>query len=197
MAHQTRETWLHEAMFSMTPWFEELKFLNKEEINPKKWMISCGFAKGSKKAIGQCFDPSCTEDKTTHMFVCPSIGDPIRALDILLHEMAHAVVGTKHGHKKPFIRVIRALGLEGKPTATSAEEGTELHTCLSKLSKELGKYPHSALIKKSKNKKAPGGGWVKYESKKEETYILRISPKSLEEFGPPTDPWGEEMVPSD
>lgn len=119
-------------------------------------------------------------------------------LDILLHELIHAAVGTEEGHRGEFKRVALALGLQGKMTATIAEPGTELHGKLSRIARELGPYPHKALNKNTgteKRKKEKKGGWVRLMSETENEYRVVISPKQLEEHGVPRDPWGDEMVP--
>jgi hypothetical protein len=50
------------------------------------------------------------------------------------------------------------------------------------------------------SKKGPRNGkkgttWTRLMSPEDDTYRITISPKNLEEHGPPTDPWGNEMVP--
>lgn len=184
-----RETWLENAAKELIPLIEEKGFKM-----PDKVMYSCGFPKGSKEAIGQCWGEVHTKDNTTHIFVCPTQSENVRVLDILLHEMIHAAVGTKEGHKGKFKQLAKDLGLAGKMTATYAEKGTELYDKLEAIGNKIGDYPHSQLERKAGEKRPPGGGWVKFVSKTEPNYILRISPKSLE-MGVPKDPWGEEMEP--
>jgi hypothetical protein len=71
------------------------------------------------------------------------LGDAVKALDVLVHELVHAVDDCKSGHKKPFVTAARAVGLEGKPTATHA--GPALLVALQGLASTLGPYPHSQL----------------------------------------------------
>lgn len=188
-----RESWLGEAISTMRPWFEEKKFPLPEVI-----LASCGWPQhkgGKTKAFGQCFDPVWTKDGVAQIFICPTIEDPVRVLDVLLHELCHTAVGTMVGHSGPFVTLIRAFGLEGKATTTYCKKSSPLYLRLSCLSHNLGPYSHSAVInQKLASTRPPGGGWVKFKSKTlGSSYILRISPKSLAEHGAPLDPNGEQM----
>lgn len=189
--HETRESWLMAAT----------ELLNKEFFSgrgyslPNKIQVACGIPFGSAKAVGQYWPPSNTEDETINIFICPSLGEPIRVLATHLHELVHAATpGEKHGGA--FKKLAREFGLAGKLTATYAEEGSELWNKLAALSTSLGDYPHSPMKKKApKEKQKANGGWVRLYSPQEEKYKTLISPKMLEEFGVPLDPWGNEMVP--
>lgn len=191
--HKTREEWLTAASYALGEQFFPLEDGAKL---PKKMACSCGFPWRSKDAIGQCFSPEASSDGTTHMFVCPTQDDPVRVLDILLHELGHAALGVEEKHGKKFRAFVKAVGLTGKPTATVAEPGTELHATLVRIARALGPYPHKAVVKtvKGKEKKKGNGGWVRMYSVNEEDYKITISPKQLEESGPPLDPWGDKMV---
>ena len=202
----TREQWLNAATHALGAHFFPVAAGTKKDagkkmhVLPKKLQCSCGFPYKSKEAIGQCWSPSLSADGTTQVFVSPCQDEPVRVLDILLHELIHAAVGTNEGHKGEFKKVAVALGLRGKMTATRAEPGTELHGKLSRIARELGPYPHKALNKNTgteKKKKEKKGGWVRLMSETENEYRVVISPRQLEEHGVPRDPWGDEMVPAE
>lgn len=190
--HTTREGWLIAARDLLAR-----EFFEKAGYKlPEKMACSCGFPRGGKKAIGQCWHPETSADGTTHMYVCPTQAEPIRVLDILLHEMVHASLGTEVGHKGPFKKVVKEFGLAGKATATYAEEGSECWLRLSHIAEQLGPYPHAAVDLSKAQKKGKGGsGWVRLQSPTVEEYRLVISPKMIEEHGLPLDPWGEQMEP--
>ena len=186
-----REEWLMEAVHCFRPWFLE----RKVEI-PQRVMISCGFQKGrhgSGQAIGQCWPPSLTPDGTSHMFVCPTLHEPIEVLATALHECTHAACGNECGHKGEFKRVAVSLGLQGKMTATYAAPQTPLWDALTQVADTLGPYPHSKLVVPPRLKKP--GKWVRLMSPENEDYTLVISQNSLDEIGWPMDPGGNEMVP--
>lgn len=188
---KTREQWLLAAVTKLAP------ILSKQgDVEmPKKFAVSCGFSKSRKAAsIGQCWSPTCTDDGTTHMFVCPSLKDASVVLATLLHEMIHAAVGLGCKHRGDFRKTAKTVGLEGKMTATVA--GEMLKEKLEAIAKSLGAYPHSALIRNPVASRPPAGGWVKFHSTNDEDYILRLSPRALEDHGPPMDFEGDMMVES-
>lgn len=194
LSQLTREDWLTRATVALSEKFFPLA--DGRTRMPEKWACSCGFPYKSREAIGQCWPPTVSGDGTTHMFVCPTQAEPVRVLDILLHEMGHAAVGCDKGHGKEFKVFCREVGLEGKATATVANPGTELHATLSRIAEELGPYPHVAISKtvQKKRKEKKAGGWVRLMSETKSEYRVVISPKQLEEHGYPCDPWGDEMV---
>lgn len=198
LIHETREAWLIAAMKLLGERF----FEDKGYTVPPGLSVSCGFPLGKRSAIGQCWDPEVTKDGTTHMFICPSIGlavseEPYQAavLDILLHEMIHAVVGLEEKHGGMFKKLALEFGLEGKMTATYVTPGTPLHAVLEVISEKLGTYPHSRLDKSARKKvREKKGGYLKFNSVDNPEFKIFISPKVYEELGAPFDPWGNEMV---
>lgn len=141
MNHTTRETYLASATEYLAPHFVNLGY-PLPSVRASVGIPSGG--KGGKlKRIGECWDKRASSDNTTEIFICPSQSDPVAVLAILLHELVHAAVGLKCGHKGSFKRVALALGLEGKMTATFP--GAQLASDLQELSHTLGEYPHAAL----------------------------------------------------
>jgi len=158
--HETRETWLKEAMELMLPWFKQQNAPTFEMP-----LVSVGWPKGARtgkckgKTIGQCWDKKSSGDqKAAHIFISPEMTDDVRVLGILLHEMVHAALGTAVGHRKPFKDLATALGMEGLMTATT--ESKELVDKLNALIVQLGKYPHPGLNGMEKRKK-PGSRLIK------------------------------------
>lgn len=195
MEFANRETWLEAAISTMRPWFDDMN-----QPLPERVLISCGWPRnqgGKAKPVGQAFDPVLTTDGSGHIFICPTVAEPVRVLDIVLHECCHLAVGVGVGHSGPFVTLIRAFGLVGKATQTRAESGSALYERLLALAGDLGPYPHSPVTDiRLGSPRPPGGGWVKLWSVTlRERYILRVSPKSLAEYGPPLDPFGQVMVP--
>jgi hypothetical protein len=143
---QTREQWLAKAIKALTPLFEKHGFKV-----PEKMRCGVGFPRGARNAIGQAWSPKASADETHEMFISPVLADPMRVLDVLLHEMAHHVVGTDEGHKAAFKRCATLVGLTGKMTATVASE--DLLPVLQGIATRLGEYPHAVLSPKDKAKK--------------------------------------------
>jgi hypothetical protein len=182
----TREEWLTAAALAMRPLFDE-----QGAADYPKFRVSCGWPKGARgKAIGQAWHPTSSGDATAELFISPSLEKLTNygVVDTLLHELIHAVVGNEAGHKGPFRKLAKAIGLSGKMTATFAEG--ELETRLLELTGSLGPYPHAELSKLSVTKQGtrmrkvqcPGCGC-----------ILRMTAKWMEEAGIPTCGCGEPM----
>ena len=126
--------------------------------------VSVGFPMGAKgpmnDAVGQCWDNSVSSGGFNEIFVSPVIEDSVKALEILGHEMVHAIVGTAAGHKGPFKRLAVEIGLTGKMTATVA--GPELTKTLESIVENIGEYVHKKMTPGEKAKKK-GSRLVKIE----------------------------------
>lgn len=186
----TREEWLNAA----TRLLAEKYFTKPSQTLPAKLAVSCGIPAGSLRAIGQCWDPQVSSDGTTHIFICPSIDHPHMVLATLLHELVHAVIGVEEKHNKHFKRLARKVGLEGKLTATFVDPSSETGYYLKTISEQLGEYPHKALDKVRPKKENPERKRITLISEKDPRYTLSIKAILVEEFGPPKDPWGREMI---
>lgn len=181
----TREAWLEAAVEALRPLFVQLAGVEM----PEAVRVSCGFPGGgsARKRIGECW-PTKASDGAAQMFISPLLADPVKVLATLAHEMIHAWDDCEHGHKAPFARVARAIGLEGKMTATVA--GEELQAILADVAAELGPYPHAAL-KLSEKIKNQTTRMLKVECPAC-GYVCRTTAKWLE-VGTPTCPCGEQM----
>lgn len=177
---QTREDWLNVLAARLAPWFEGLG----HEV--PKIRVSIGFtSRGMRsKAIGECWSDCCSKDKVHEIFIVPTIDDPMRIADILAHEMIHAVVGLDAKHGKKFKKVAKAIGLEGKMTATIA--GPDFISRATPILEEIGPIPHAQLTGRSSEKPKQTTRLVKCECSGC-GYTARTTRKWLE-AGPPWCP---------
>mgnify|MGYP003109789586 FL=1 len=148
----TREQWLSLAKNELTSKVFKLSEVTskvgKEIDVPSDIKISCGFPpSGGKrtknKTLGVCFNRESSKSNINEIFVSPVVEDSMRVLDILAHEMIHAIDDCKSGHKGTFRKIAKAIGLEGKMTATTA--GDWLKGILEGIIKSIGKYPHAEV----------------------------------------------------
>lgn len=132
---------------------------------PAKIRAAIGFtSKGSRgKRIGECWSDSASADGTFEVFIVPSIMDSRRVADILTHELCHAAAGIEAGHKGPFFKIARALGLEGKLTATVG--GPAFYAWADPILDRLGPIPHATL----------GANAVSTSPRKQTTRMLKVS----------------------
>ena len=140
----TREQWLVLGMQELTS-----KVFQVENIEvPTDIKVSCGFpltgGKNSRKqTIGNCFSRSASENKINEIFISPVLSESERVLDVLSHEMIHAIDDCQSGHKGAFRKMAKAIGLEGKMTSTSA--GEKLTEKLKEIISRIGNYPHGEV----------------------------------------------------
>jgi hypothetical protein len=111
--------------------------------------IACGFPSRNalgrrRRTLGQCWAPFYSADGTTEIFVSPLMDDAFEVAHVVLHEILHAVVGTEHGHRGPFKRAARRVGLVGRPTCTIPNTSLAAFIKGSVLP-DLGPYPHARL----------------------------------------------------
>lgn len=134
-----REQYLNEGVHALS-WLFQRHGYELPEVR-----VSCSWPGGgsARTRLGECWARSASEAGINEIFISPSIADAVKALDILTHELIHAIDDCQHGHRKEFTQIMRKIGLEGKPTATHA--GECLHAELVKITDELGDYPHHKL----------------------------------------------------
>ncbi|MGE3171789.1 MAG: transcription elongation protein SprT [Planctomycetota bacterium] len=140
----TREQWLGALVDALRPTFAGLGSPLPEPIR-----VSCGWpsksALSSKaKRIGEAWSARCSADGAHETFLSPSLGDAVEVGAVLVHELVHHAVGVEHGHRAPFARLAKAVGLVGPMRTTTA--GPDLADRLHTLAERLGPYPHGALV---------------------------------------------------
>lgn len=111
------------------------------KLDAESIVYSYGFPKGRGKAkvIGQCWSAPKPSGHNGFIVVHPcQWKTPLDVLHVLLHELIHAETPGA-GHKGEFVKLARASGLVGPPTATTA--GPECAMRLNKLAEGLGEFP--------------------------------------------------------
>lgn len=119
-ALKIREDWLNQFKAASAPHFERVGYPLPPNVRVSIGLPSTGYR---SKVIGECFAPSVSNDGHFEIFLNPKrMGDEdmnlARLADVLTHELCHAAAGMDHGEH--FKACARALGLEGKLTATTA-----------------------------------------------------------------------------
>lgn len=185
--HETREQWLNAAVLLLKD-----RLFGKHKVPTIR--VSVGWPRRAREAtIGQCFVSKVSADKSSQIFISPKLIDPVApygVLATLAHEMVHAIDDCENGHKARFKHIATEIGLQGKMTATFASD--DLIETLKEIAKELGVYPHAAISVDAKPV-VQKTYMLKVVSKSEPDYKLRMTQKMIDEYGLPSDPWGEEM----
>lgn len=191
MKHATREEWLEMAATHLGA-----KVFSPHGYDLPAIKVTVGFPSTNalgmrQRRIGECWKRSCSTDNANQIFLSPLLDNPIKYVDVLAHELVHAVDDCENGHKGKFKAICQKIGLtEGPPKSASA--GSELLGVIQNIIDELGEFPHGTLSAASKEKKqstrllkvvCPGCG-----------YTVRTTAKWIE-VGMPICPCGEEMQP--
>lgn len=181
ITHKTREAWYLAAVQRI-----ETHVFKPAGRELPKFRIGCGWPTGNRgKVIGQCFPKDRSEDKTCEIFVSPKINNSVTVLAVIIHELCHAIAGTEAMHKKPFIDVMKAVGMVKKWTESNL--GEVLAGKLDEIQKKLGPYPHAELALKQKGEKKQTTRLLKVQCPKCE-YVARVTRKWLDEAGGPLCP---------
>lgn len=114
--------------------------------------MTCGWpSKGAlgkkKRRIGECWDDKASTDRHFEIFISPCLDNPFKVLGVAVHEVVHAVVGLKAGHRKAFGDCATKVGLTKPWTATG--ESPDLLKIIEEWIKQIGPYPHGALRDKA------------------------------------------------
>ena len=189
----TREDWLLNCLEDL-----RVDFIKVGAELPVKIRASCGWpSKGAlatkKQRVGECWSATCSGDETFELFISPALKDSIEVLATLVHEAVHAAVGVEAKHGGAFKKVAKALGLEGKMTATTA--GDALKERLKEIIEKWSTYPHAEL-KSSNAPKKQTTRMLKVVCTECEC-VVRMSRKCLDEAGLPTCGCGGRMEESD
>jgi hypothetical protein len=161
-----------------------------------KIRVACAWPSTRAKSggrLGECWHPEVSKDGVREIMITPLMDDPVEVAATVLHESLHAVLPPGVGHKAPFARLAKQVGLEGKPTSTYA--GEKLTEKLKRITDDLGPYPHGAMDMSGRPKQTTR---LLKVSCPECGYLIRMTNKWIEEAGYPICPqcnveMGEEI----
>lgn len=128
-----REQWLLRGAKHLTPLFEE----RVGRIPPPVKIVCAwpGWDRLPVDTIGHCWN---RKQGVNRIYISPHIKAPVIALEILTHELCHAINDCRHGHGAPFVRIARGVGLIGQPTVAYA--GAELRRELERIANRIGAF---------------------------------------------------------
>lgn len=185
----TREAWMQLVAEELRPVFASL------DAPLPAFRVTMSLTKG-KRVIGTCFDKSVSKDGVYEILIRLDQADPLDVAAVLAHELVHAAVGIAAGHGPAFGRVARALGLEGKLTAT--EPGDAFKAMIAPILEKVGPFPHAALAIFDRD--APRSGPKRQTCRQlkcsceECGYTCRTTRKWIDDVGAPHCPRHGEMI---
>lgn len=185
-----REAWLHAATVEIAQHWAKQSVTVPADVH-----VSCGVPGGGspRKRIGECWPRSRSKGNVNEVFINPVLSKSLEVLDVLGHELIHAVDDCQSGHGKMFTKISKTVGYTGgKHSAAKAEMVAFFTTLVA----QLGEYPHAATILKTKSQKE-NTGLHKFACP-EHGDVLYSTAKMVSEYGMPRcRHCGEEMLPHD
>tara|TARA_R100001463_G_scaffold56243_1_gene108284 strand:- start:427 stop:1026 length:600 start_codon:yes stop_codon:yes gene_type:complete len=142
-----RETWLLMGVEQLKKQVFEPVGLKVPPVNVSVSLMSTGLRKQKNLTIGENYHTRCSSAGNHEIFLSPLYFDrsnSARVLDVLAHELIHAIDDNKNGHKKPFRDMALKIGLMSPMRATTASP--ELAETCQKIVDEIGEFPHDKMI---------------------------------------------------
>lgn len=144
-------------------WLRAAYALVRKELLPKapvevaiSWSFpSKGGTKSSRRTIGECHykgGSAVAVEGDRVILISPTLREPYALIEVLVHEMVHAALPMGSGHRAPFSRLAKSIGLMKPWTATTA--GPELKKKILGWLKRLPKWPggHLQIVTLQKNR---------------------------------------------
>ena len=191
---ELREAWLDKVAGEMLPiigvFARDFEKSTHEPFRFPVVKVSCGWPhKGGmakKRVRGECWDSSASAGNYAEIFISPVESDADEVAHILAHELVHALLGTAVGHRKPFPQIVKAMGLQGKPTATYADVNAPFWDWARPIVEAAGEYPHAKIEGTSGKKKSKT--YLIKSACPECDYTVRITRKHIDAAGHPACP---------
>ena len=191
MTYSTREEWLNAASTGLAPLFTSVGHGLGVPVRLSMGFPSVRALSLKKRTVGECWGTEASSDGHAQVLVSPLLDDPLEILGVVAHELGHAVLGSKIGHRRPFAKLMVDLGLVGKATAT--EPGPIFIERTEQLLYDLGSLPHVRLDPGFRLKKKDGTRQLKCWCD-DCGYVARTSQKWLDAAGPPICPACREVM---
>ena len=148
MSDKNREKWLNDAVdHGVRDLFADAGYALPEYYAAVS--IPTASDRSANHVLGACYYNG--PDGLCQIMVNPIVRDGILALEVLIHELVHAVCGPDAKHGPVFKRCALAVGLKGGPLGEVKESmratvGTpELKEKLAAIVSKIGEYPHPGL----------------------------------------------------
>tara|TARA_R100000935_G_C2806294_1_gene152844 strand:+ start:294 stop:905 length:612 start_codon:yes stop_codon:yes gene_type:complete len=155
-----RETWLNLMIDKAVPMFDNAGFEISEIRSILK--VACGFPPNTRvgtkfTTLGCHINPKASASGYHEIYIHPETSDSVKVVDILIHELAHAMQTEKYpdakqSHGKEFKNICKALTMTGNKKYKFASASVELLKTIQLWVDAIGKYPH-AIVSLNANRK--------------------------------------------
>lgn len=144
LVHRFSEVWLSEAVELLRPIFRAAG----HEIPPVHVSIgftSTGYRFGSKRYTrGMCYARRLSVDGINEIYIAPVAITAEGVMDLLMHELIHAVLDCKHGHGPEFQKIATDILLVDAKKLTLKQTFKSMLD-QRKLIAQLGRFPRKGL----------------------------------------------------
>lgn len=140
--HANREDWLNSAVEELRPSFSANGYTLPEAIR-----VSCALPSNAKRsgAIGECWADTQSGDNHYEIFISPTLAEPSRVFDVLIHELCHTAKGCMN-HGINFQKLATAMLLVPAVSSFKATvQAPSFMTAYGSIIEGLGAYPHAPL----------------------------------------------------
>lgn len=184
-----REAWLRRGVEMFTRAWQAAGIAVPADVQ-----VSCSFPGGGspRARIGECWPRARSAAKVNEIFINPTLDSSLEVLDVLGHELLHAVDDCKSKHGSTFTKNSKRVGYSGgKHSAAKTDAAKAL---LASMHAALGDYPHGRIALSVKPVK-PNAGLHKFSCKLGCGDVLYSTSRNVELFGAPScRECGEPMV---
>lgn len=142
--HQTRESWLAQAIESLRP-----TFAAHGVTLPARIRIACGFPSTFTRSgtLAECWADTESADQTFEVLISPTLADPAPVLAQVIGAVAHAAPGAMSHTASAYIELAANLGLCPAGDNWRQVQGAEdFAATYAQALADLGAYPHAAIL---------------------------------------------------
>jgi hypothetical protein len=148
LVHTNTEAWLTEAIELFRPIFE------KSGLIIPKINVLCGFGVDGYKpdrklnGIGECHPRKYSKDEANDIYITPILDHPTKVLEVLAHEIIHAINDCADGHG-PMFQDIAKMIHHPDYRFSKLEDQIIFEGITRPMALTLGRYPRSGVTYRS------------------------------------------------
>lgn len=144
LVHRHTEAWLSEAVELFRPVFLKAGF-ELPKVN-----ILCGFGingykpRQQKNTIAECHPKKYSKDGANDIYITPILEHPTHVLEVLAHELIHAINDCRDSHGPLFHEVAKAIGHPDYQYA-KLKDLMRFEGITRQMTMQLGRYPRKGV----------------------------------------------------
>ena len=141
---ETADLWLSAAIDALKPHFKHAGY----EIPAVRASVGWTSAGVHGHRIGECWSSRASSDGVNAIYINTTLANSMHVLDVLAHELVHAVDDCQHKHGREFSKIGKAVGLKGPPWRSACAD-IPLLRALHDIALDLGHLPYGVIRKPS------------------------------------------------